>query len=281
MQANDRTRTPRPRTFHLTVAYDGTEYCGWQVQPDQRSIQSELERVIQPLAGRPVRILGSGRTDAGVHAIGQVARCVLPKWNAGPVALLRAINSKLPDDIRVKAVRETRERFHPIADATGKRYQYMVQIGGGRDPFANRFVHRVGGPIDHAAMQAAAAKFVGRHDFVAFQGTGAQRPSTVRTIHSARWFRRTANDPTGAELDGEHWCFEIEGEGFLYNMVRNLIGTMLEVGRGRKPLEWIDEVFASRDRKQAGPTAPPQGLFLCRVDYTDEVFELDELDSGG
>ena len=273
MQAND-----RPRTLHLTVAYDGTEYCGWQVQPEQRSIQSELERVIRPLAGRPVRVLGSGRTDAGVHAIGQVARCVLPVWKADTVALQRAINSKLPNDIRVKAVRETRERFHPIADATGKQYQYLVQVGGSRDPFANRFVNRVGGPIDHSAMQSAAAKFVGRHDFKAFQGTGAERPSTVRTIHSARWIPRVATGPTGAELEGKHWCFEIDGEGFLYNMVRNLIGTMLEVGRGKRPLEWIDDVLASVDRKLAGPTAPPQGLFLCRVDYPDEVFQLEEPD---
>jgi len=273
LQAND-----RPRTFHLTVAYDGTEYCGWQVQPEQRSIQSELERVIRPLAGRPVRVLGSGRTDAGVHAIGQVARCVLPVWKADTVALQRAINSKLPNDIRVKAVRETRERFHPIADATGKQYQYLVQVGGSRDPFANRFVNRVGGPIDHSAMQSAAAKFVGRHDFKAFQGTGAERPSTVRTIHSARWIPRVATGPTGAELEGEHWCFEIDGEGFLYNMVRNLMGTMLEVGRGKKSPNWIDEVLASRDRKMAGPTAPPQGLFLCRVDYPDEVFQVEEPD---
>ncbi|MEO9591557.1 tRNA pseudouridine synthase A, partial [Rhodopirellula bahusiensis] len=209
-------------------------------------------------------------------AIGQVGRCVLPVWNAGTIALQRAINSKLPDDIRVKAVRETRGRFHPIADATGKQYQYLVQVGGSRDPFANRFVHRVGGPIDHSAMQMAAAKFVGRHDFKALQGTGAERPSTVRTIHSARWIPRSAAGPTGAELEGEHWCFEIDGEGFLYNMVRNLIGTMLEVGHGRKPVEWIDEVLESRDRKMAGPTAPPHGLFLCRVDYPDEVFQVEE-----
>ncbi|MCC9644907.1 tRNA pseudouridine(38-40) synthase TruA [Rhodopirellula sp. JC740] len=263
------------RTFHLTVAYDGSNYCGWQVQPDQVSVQAEIENVVRPLAGKPVRVLGSGRTDAGVHAVGQVARCQLSNWSAGPDALMRAINSKLPDDIRVREVRETRERFHPIADAIGKQYQYLVQVGGGRDPFFHRYVHRVPGPLDHDKMQAAAEKFVGRHDFRAFQGTGAERPSTVRTIDSAKWLAREISGPTGVPLEGEHWCFQIEGEGFLYNMVRNLIGTMLEVGRGKQSLDWIDHVLDSRDRKQAGPTAPPQGLYLCRVDYPDEIFVLD------
>lgn len=257
------------RVFAITVAYEGTRYSGWQVQPGRRTVQGELERVISPLAGVDVtgiggRVLGSGRTDAGVHAIGQVARCMMPNWNASADALLRAINSKLPDDIVVSSIREARGHFHPIADATGKRYRYQVQAGGQRDPFAIRTWHRVVAPLDFTLLEAAASRFLGTHDFAAFQASGAQRNSTVRTIVTSRWCR--------SETSPNRWTYEVEGNGFLYNMVRNLVGTMLEVARQRRPVEWISSVIASQDRKQAGPTAPPQGLFLCQVDYPDDLF---------
>ncbi|TWT98804.1 tRNA pseudouridine(38-40) synthase TruA [Neorhodopirellula pilleata] len=259
-----------PRTFALTVAYDGTEYSGWQVQPGRKTIQDELEKAARPLAGcRPdepsFRILGSGRTDAGVHALGQVARCMMPRWPASPQSLLLGINSKLPEDIRVVSIREAVDRFHPIADAIGKRYQYQIQFGGDRSPFDYRTWHRVVKPHDTGQLQRAAERLIGTHDFAAFQAAGAPRTSTVRTISWSRW--RLAD-----QHSAEKWIYEVEGNGFLYNMVRNLVGTMLEVARGRRPVEWIDEVIASRDRKQAGPTAPPHGLFLCRVDYPDELF---------
>lgn len=260
-----------PRSFALTVAYDGTGYSGWQVQPGRRTIQGELEKATAALAGyRPGetchRILGSGRTDAGVHAIGQVARCVMPRWTASPQALLKGINAKLPDDIVVSSIRETVERFHPIADAIAKRYRYQIQFGGNRDPFAYRNWHRVSVPHDTNLLQKAAAKFVGTHDFAAFQAAGAQRNSTIRTISHSRWQRAESHS------DAEHWTYEVEGDGFLYNMVRNLVGTMLEVSRGRYTLPWIDTVMESKDRNLAGPTAPPNGLFLCQVDYSDKLF---------
>lgn len=259
-----------PRTFALTVAYDGTAYSGWQVQPGRPTIQSELEKAARPLAGyrsdKPsLRILGSGRTDAGVHAHGQVARCVMPRWNASPESLRLGLNSKLPEDIRVGLVRETVDRFHPIADAIGKQYQYQIQFGGDRSPFDYRTWHRVVQPHDTDRLQRAAERLIGTHDFAAFQAAGAPRTSTVRTISRSRWRMLDSESP-------RKWIYEVEGNGFLYNMVRNLIGTMLEVARGRRPVEWIDEVIASRDRKRAGPTAPPHGLFLCRVDYPDELF---------
>lgn len=259
-----------PRTFALTVAYDGTAYSGWQVQPGRRTVQGELEKAVQPLSGYrsdepSLRILGSGRTDAGVHAYGQVARCMMPRWTASAQSLLLAINSKLPEDIRVCSIREAVDRFHPIADAIGKQYQYQIQFGGDRSPFDYRTWHRVVKAHDTNQLQQAAERLIGTHDFAAFQAAGARRTSTVRTIWSSRW--RPA-DPQSQRK----WIYEVEGNGFLYNMVRNLIGTMLEVARGRRPVEWIDEVIASRDRKQAGPTAPPHGLFLCRVDYPNELF---------
>ena len=296
------------RTFHLTIAYDGTEYSGWQVQPGQRTIQGELEQAAATLLGKSaadnahtsdeisdpsgigtgdresprdpssysLRILGSGRTDAGVHAWGQVARCVLPGWRADTTAVLRGLNSRLPPDITVLAVRETLPSFHPIANAIGKRYRYQVQFGGQRDPFAIRTHHRVHTAIDTDLLQAAAERVIGEHDFAAFQATGAPRASTIRTITHSAWVadpRHVGGDRLGGVANlGQRWYYEVEGNGFLYNMVRNLVGTMLEVGRGRQPLRWIDDVLESRDRKRAGATAPANGLTLVQVHYPEEIF---------
>ena len=263
------TDLSNPRVFAITVAYDGTRFSGWQVQPERRTVQGELERVIAPLAGVDPsgvagRVLGSGRTDAGVHAIGQVARCMMPHWNASGNALLKAINSKLPDDIVVSSIREAREHFHPIADAIAKRYRYQIQAGGQRDPFSIRTWHRFVAPLDFGLLQLVASRFLGTHDFAAFQASGASRNTTVRTIFKSKWQQ--------VEPGVDRWVYEVEGNGFLYNMVRNLVGTMLEVARGRHPIEWVDSVIVSRNRSQAGPTAPPHGLFLCQVDYPDELF---------
>ncbi|WP_236621000.1 tRNA pseudouridine(38-40) synthase TruA [Rhodopirellula sallentina] len=294
-------------TYHLTIAYDGTRYSGWQVQPGQPTVQAELENAVATLLGKKAklgknakkdqsaidpadaavrtkagRVLGSGRTDAGVHAWGQVARCVLPDWRADANAVMRGINSRLPDDITVVDVRETVASFHPIADAVRKRYRYQIQVGGQRDPFAMRTRYRVPWPLDVDLLSAAADKFVGTHDFAAFQAAGSSVASTVRTITRSCWMREHVSASDGQEsqaiaarsdaFTGQRWCFDVEGNGFLYNMVRNLVGTMLDVARGHRPLEWIDEVLMSKDRQMAGATAPPQGLFLCCVSYPNEVF---------
>ncbi len=291
------------RTFHLTIAYDGTDYSGWQVQLGRRTIQGELEQAAATLRGKSsidrgairdiprshdpdppadanslarLRILGSGRTDAGVHAWGQVARCVLPGWRADNTAVMRGLNSRLPPDITVLSVCETIPSFHPIADAIGKRYRYQVQLGGQRDPFAIRTRHRIRAAIDTDLLQVAAATLIGEHDFAAFQATGAPRASTVRTITHSAWFAEPScqivDSYHGLSSLGQRWYYEVEGNGFLYNMVRNLVGTMLEVARGRHPPAWIYEVLQSRDRKLAGATAPANGLTLVRVNYPDEVF---------
>lgn len=288
--------SPPPRTFHLTLAYDGTRYAGWQVQPRVPTIQGELERVVERIAGEPIRILASGRTDAGVHAVGQVARVVLPSWRPDASALQRAINSKLPPDIAVRAVRETRPEFHPIGDAVAKTYRFHLQVGGDRDVFTHRFVQRVRYPLDENLLQAAAAKFVGCHDFAAFETSGAPRVSTVRTLTVSRWLAPSssvvepaAGDPAGdgssrlavapqplgsllQPAGGRILTYEVQGEGFLYNMVRNLVGAMLEVGRGKRPVHWIDQVIESRDRRRGGQTAAASGLFLVRVEYPESVF---------
>lgn len=275
------------RTFHLTIAYDGTDYSGWQVQPGRRTIQGELEQAAATLLGHstedasdtvssPQRILGSGRTDAGVHAWGQVARCVLPGWRADTAAVLRGLNSRLPADITVVNVRETVPSFHPIADAVAKRYRYQVQLGGQRDPFAIRTRHRIHAAIDTELLQAAAAKFLGEHDFAAFQASGAPRATTVRTITHSEWFAEPPDQRFDTEDEvgtfGQRWYYEVEGNGFLYNMVRNIVGTMLEVARGRRSVAWIDEVLQSRNRSRAGATAPANGLTLVRVHYPEDIF---------
>lgn len=280
-----------PSTFHLTIAYDGTRYSGWQVQPGQQTVQGKLERAAKVLLSKKkkkamanakqdskaaaFRILGSGRTDAGVHALGQAARCVLPDWRADATAVLRGINSRLPEDIAVTDARAAVSSFHPIADAVSKRYRYQLQIGGDRDPFRSRTWFRIPGPLRIDLLHAAAAKFVGTHDFAAFQAAGAVRLSTVRTISHSVW--TSAGDTPGdvkvaLPSEGQRWSYEVEGDGFLYNMVRNLVGTMIEVARGHRSLDWIDEVLRCRDRKLAGETAPPHGLFLCQVNYPEEIF---------
>lgn len=264
------TEPNEPRAvFHLTIAYDGTNYLGWQVQRHGNTIQGELQRAVKPIGGPGCRVIGSGRTDSGVHAIAQVARCILPRWNETTDRLRAAINSRLPPDILVTEVRRVVDDFHPIHHATAKTYRYQVQVGGDSDVFGHRFVHRIRGRQDLDRLQDAAARLIGRHDFAAFQASGAERLTTVRTLFKSGW----SIGPSMVPGPKEHvLAYEVRGDGFLYNMVRNLVGTMLDIGRGRRPPEWIDEVLASRDRGRAGMTAAARGLFLCQVEYPDDVF---------
>lgn len=275
----------------MTVAYDGSAYSGWQVQPGRLTIQSMLELAIKQICREQVRVTGSGRTDTGVHAIAQVASFSLATWRASAADLCRALNSKLPNDISISSISDAPEDFHAIRDATGKRYRYQLQIGGTRDAFEYRYRWHLQGPIDVAAMQEATKHLVGKHDFASFQATGADRKSTVRDVRELV----IINEPTALAAGlSDHSCnvvkpniiahgspgqggepvggglyvsLEIEADGFLYNMVRNIVGTLIEVGRGKQSPAWVADVLAGADRTKAGPTAPPQGLFLMRVDY--------------
>ncbi|MEM6364072.1 MAG: tRNA pseudouridine(38-40) synthase TruA, partial [Planctomycetota bacterium] len=248
------------RSFGLVIAYDGTNYAGWQVQPNQRTIQGEIEKAIAAIElDRPVdaqkttnqnqRVLGSGRTDAGVHAVGQIARCRL-SWNADANSLLRAINSRLPDDILIYDAWESDARFHPIADAISKSYQYEIQLGGHRDIFDRHRCHRVMNitPSGMTSMNEAAATIIGTHDFASMQAAGATRDDTVRTIISSQWRQSPHQSRLPGQHVGERWIYEVTGTGFLYNMVRNLVGTMLEIGRGKQTSDWMADVLAARDR---------------------------------
>lgn len=249
------------RYFKLTVAYEGTAYAGWQIQVGKPTVQGMLERAMARLVKVRVPITGSGRTDSGVHALGQVASLATDAWAAPADRLAMAMNTKLPDDIRVVASEEMATNFHAIRDATGKRYRYQIQIGGIRDPFEFRYRWHLPGPLDVAAMREAAAILRGTHDFAAFQASGSVRKTTTRTVRDLVVLAERGRG------GGDALAVEIEANGFLYNMVRNIVGSLVMVGSGKESPEWMERVLASQDRKQAGPTAPPQGLFLMHVHY--------------
>lgn len=247
------------RYLKLTLSYDGTDYVGWQVQPNGDSIQARMETAWNQVTGESIRITASGRTDAGVHAEGQV--CSVPTHSQlDNATLLRAINANLPNDIAVVAVDDAPEGFHAIRDALRKTYRYQLQFGRIRDVLSRRYRWYIPRPLDVEAMGAAAARLRGQHDFASFQAAGSERQTTIRNLMRLDIDRRLTRG-------FEHVDLEFEADGFLYNMVRNLVGTLVEIGLGKQPPEWVDEVLASKDRRRAGPTAAAHGLFLVRVVY--------------
>lgn len=250
------------RTFKLTIAYDGTDYAGWQVQPGEKTIQSMIERALRRVTSQELRIVGSGRTDSGVHALAQVASCTLPAWRDSSERLAAALNANLPDTIVVTEAVAAPDGFHAIRDAISKRYRYQLQLGGRRDAFQHRYRWHLHGKFDVERMCDAASRFVGRHDFASFQATGSDRKTTTRHITACEFLEQPSSRSDVLNLK-----LEVEADGFLYNMVRNIVGTLVEVGRGKQSPGWIDDVIAARDRDVAGQTAPAKGLFLLRVDY--------------
>jgi tRNA pseudouridine38-40 synthase len=263
-------------TFKLTLAYDGTGLVGWQRQASGTSVQGLLEDAAAELEGRPAPAVAAGRTDAGVHALGQVVSLVLERAIDGP-SLRRALNAKLPGSIRVLDAAEAAPGFHARFDAVSKTYRYRLSNSEVMSPFDRGYAWHVPAPLlDVAKMADAAAACEGRHDFVAFQAAGSLSRSTDRTVFAAR-VSRAPGSPflTGSSVAGSAdpcasgvlITFEITGDGFLRHMVRTLMGTLVEVGRGRRSAGWVSELFESGDRALAGPTAPPDGLFLTRVDY--------------
>jgi tRNA pseudouridine38-40 synthase len=249
-----------PRTFKLTLAYDGTAYTGWQWQPKFPTIQGEVEAAILAITKQSVRVVASGRTDTGVHALKQVASVEL-ETSLTPKALQRAINSELPCDIVILDAVEVEPGFHAICDAVRKRYRYVIHDGPLREIFRRGYLWHVKQRLDATAMHQAARLWVGQHDFAAFESSGSRRLETVRTVFEAS-VSRVTDGITSDVIE-----FEIEADGFLYNMVRTMAGTLVEVGRGKLPISWAGEVLASRDRRIAGMKAPACGLFLINVEY--------------
>jgi tRNA pseudouridine38-40 synthase len=242
--------------WRAVIEYDGTAFEGWQRQSGTtRTVQGVLEEALARLARGRVAVIGAGRTDAGVHAAGQIANARAATRLAAP-ELQRAWNALLPRDVAVRALAPAPPDYHARRAARGKLYAYRLWTGSVRSPLRDRRALWKRPPLDLAAMEDAAAELVGTHDFASFCAAGGDTRGTQRTITRAEW-----RGAVGGELH-----FEVEGPGFLRHMVRNLVGSLLEVGRGRRPPAWIAELLAARDRTRAGPTAPARGLTLVRVD---------------
>ena len=248
------------RWLKLTLAYDGTHYAGWQYQPGQTSIQETLEEALFRITGEKIRVTASGRTDAGVHALGQVVSLSTSSRLSSDV-LRRALNAELPRDIAVLAAEEAPEGFHAIRDAIQKRYRYFIHDGPVRDVFRRHHVWHLPFRLDAEAMHEAAQALCGMHDFSSFESSGAPRSSSVRTVTEVLVARGAGGEPP------QIVTIDVEADGFLYNMVRAIVGTLVEVGKGDRPREWIAEVLAAKNRRSGGQTAPPQGLFLLWVQY--------------
>jgi tRNA pseudouridine38-40 synthase len=261
------------RRLKLTIEYDGTNYVGWQRQPDGVSIQGLLEDALAPFEGGAVTVHGAGRTDAGVHALGQVAS-VATRAAHDVATLQRALNAVLPVDVRVINVEDAAPRFHARFDAVSKTYEYRFVNAPYVSAFLHRYVWHVPGTLDVDAMRAGADTLLGRHDFAAFQSTGGDVLTTERTI--AEIALGSDLGPTlphpgsgrGQTANGR-LTLRITGDGFLRHMVRTIAGTLVDVGLGRWPAGYVAEILASADRTRAGRAAPPCGLFLVAVLYPE------------
>lgn len=243
------------KNYKLTLAYDGTRLFGWEHQPDRDTVQGKLESVLERLQGQPVDIIGAGRTDAGVHARGQVANFTLDTERT-PEEIKNYINEYLPDDIGVLKLTEASPRFHSRLNAIGKVYQYRIGKSRAQNVFDRKYMYIHSKPLDIDAMRAASQYLLGQHDFKSFCGNARMKKSTIRTIHA---------------IDIEETESEIKitysGNGFLQYMIRILTGTLMEVGESTRSPESISELIACQDRSQAGATAPACGLTLLEVKY--------------
>jgi tRNA pseudouridine38-40 synthase len=266
------------RWLKLTLAYDGGAYAGWQIQPDKPTVQGTLEAALRQITQEAIRVTAAGRTDAGVHALGQVVGFAT-QTRLSNDELQRALNAVLPEDIAALAIEDVAESFHATRDAVAKRYRYRIHNGRTPSVFDRHYAWHYPQPLDASTMHAAGQALVGRHDFSSFETAGSERPDSIRTIHELSVVR----GPHGAEFARSsdaavseklpYLCstdlvsVEVAGDGFLYNMVRTIVGTLVEVGVGARNLNWPAEVLAACDRRAAGQTAPPHGLFLVSVWY--------------
>ena len=245
------------KTYCLTLSYDGTRYRGWQRLPNTLTIQGTVEEVLSEIFGQPIEINGSGRTDAGVHAEGQVASFTAPERPN----LLSELRKRLPSDIGALSLCYAPERFHARLSATQKTYTYRIRLGDTPDIFMRKYRVAVSQPLDIDKMRIAAQKLCGTHDFIAFCSNKHYKKSSVRTMEQIEITR-----------DGDNLAIAMTADGFLYNMARILVGTLLEIGLNTRPIESIDEIFASKRRENAGETAPAKGLCLTEVRYEHTDF---------
>lgn len=252
------------RHFKLTIAYDGTDYHGWQMQSDKPTIQGEIVAVLRRLTQENIALHGSGRTDAGVHALGQVAN-FRTQSGLSAAEFQRACNALLPPAIRIVAAEEIGPSFNARWSALGKIYRYRIYRGKVVPPMLWRYVLHYPFPLDEPAMQDAAARFTGIHDFTSFAAsTGSEDDDRERTAEREIYSTELVRSPDGEEL----W-FTVHGRSFLRYMVRKMVGTLLEIGRGKLRPDDIDRLFELKDRSKSGPTAPPQGLVMVEVRHQE------------
>ncbi len=257
----------------MTIQYDGTNFSGWQRQPDSRTVQGELEKVLSVLCKQKISIQGTSRTDAGVHALGQRAAF---KGDFGipvekiPIAANHLLAGKRPfsvGDVIITGAEEVPVKFHPRFDAKAKKYIYKIRNNEFSDIMKRNYCYQIGKPLDLNAMRKATSSLTGTKDFRSFMAAGGNEPgSTVRTVYSAGWHRDIAD---GCMLE-----FEIVGSGFLYNMVRIIVGTLADIGLGRLDPDEMPEIINSCSRQRAGHTAPPQGLYLAEVYFDEEEINI-------
>lgn len=265
------------RNIRMTVAYDGSSYVGWQVQPNGPSVQAAVEKAIHKLTGHDVNVLSAGRTDSGVHALGQVVS--FRTDSPIPVdGFRKALVKYLPPDITVREASEESEEFHATFSAKWKRYRYVIHNSPNRNPFLRNYAWHLHGSLDATAMREAARVLTGTHDFRSFESHWPNKSTSIRTVHELTvrrqkfcplWFGENDAGPDDSD-SGDFIWLEIAGDGFLYNMVRAIVGTLLPVGRGRRRADEVRQILADMDRSQAGDTAPAAGLYLVHVEYDTE-----------
>jgi tRNA pseudouridine38-40 synthase len=260
------------RWLKLTLAYDGGAYAGWQVQPDKPTVQGTFEATWQRLTQESLRVTAAGRTDAGVHALGQVVG-LSTETRLANEDLHRGLNALLPNDIAVCTIDDAREGFHATYDAVGKRYRYQIHNDRAPSVFSRNYAWHYPQPLNSDAMHAAGQGLLGRHDFSSFETAGSERPDSIRTINELTVARQSSHLAPREEIqlaerdEYNRITIDVAGDGFLYNMVRTIVGTLVEVGVGKRDMSWPAEVLAATDRRRAGQTAPPHGLFLVEVNY--------------
>ncbi|MEZ6124804.1 MAG: tRNA pseudouridine(38-40) synthase TruA [Planctomycetaceae bacterium] len=301
--STDGSSSPPVRNIMLTIAYEGTAYRGWQVQPNGLTVQQCVETAVERLIGEPVRVLCAGRTDSGVHAVGQVAS--FPTRSRIPAESFRlALQRFLPRDIVIVRSQEVSLDFHATYSAIRKRYRYLIFDGNVPMPFLNHLVTYFRGPLDIDAIRSALPALLGTHDFRCFETQFPNKSSSIRTVQDVTIQRLpqwsvwsslsvapgTALPEPAADEDidlrmrhsdlkaaaSPVICFEIMADGFLYNMVRAIVGTLIPIGLRRKPPEHLAHVISSMDRSQAGSTAPPEGLYLLQVDYPAHLLQPEQ-----
>lgn len=279
------------RTILLTLAYDGSGYCGWQVQPNGLSLQEAVELALREYAGESIRVTAAGRTDAGVHALGQLVS-FHTAGNIPPVGFRLGLQTRLPQEIVIQDAVEVPYGFSARYDTQRKTYRYVIQNSPLRTPWLSRYVGWHRAPLDLPAMQAALDEIVGTHDFRSFESEWPNKATSVRTLYSATisssptwevWNPISVNtDESAKQVAPAPFVYiDLTADGFLYNMVRAIVGTLIHVGRGNWTAEDVRRIVAAQDRSQAGETAPPEGLYLLRCEYAVDPDRIARRLAGG